>query len=94
MRKVLYRFGFGLLFLSLLPLLLAFLSYGIASAAGCGIEAGGVVQCRILGLDLGETLGIGLMLHWFGLITLPFAALALLLILLLALVDLIRYLRR
>ena len=94
MRKFLYLFGFGLLFLGLLPLLLAFLSYGIASAAGCVIEAGGVVQCEILGLDMGEALGIGFMLHWFGLITLPLSIIPLILILLLALVDLIRYLRR
>ncbi len=94
MRKFLYLFGFGLLFLGLLPLLLALLSYAVSTAAGCVIEAGGVVQCEILGLDVGEALGIGIMLHWVGLITLPLAALALVFLLLLALVDLIRHLRR
>lgn len=94
MRKVLYLFGFGLLFLCLLPVLLALLGLGVASVAGCAVDASTTHPCLILGADLGETLYTLTMLHWFGLITLPLAVVPLLLILLMALVDLIRYLRR
>ena len=94
MRKFLYLFGFGLLFLCLLPVFLTLLGMGIAAVAGCEIGGGGPQTCLILGSDWGETLYTLTMMHWYALLTLPLAVVPLILILVLALVDLIRYLRR
>ncbi|MCZ8081105.1 MAG: hypothetical protein O9289_19940 [Rhodobacteraceae bacterium] len=84
----------AVLFLCLLPVLSTLGAGIIANAAGCDLDAAGIHPCRILGADWGEALYIASFLAWFGLVTLPFAALAALGIILLALVRLIRYLRR
>lgn len=94
MRKILYLSGFSLLFLCLLPIILALSGLAIANAVGCDISVTSTSHCLILGTDWGETLYTLTMLHWFGLVTLPVAALTVIFILLLALFDLIRYLRR
>ena len=65
-----------------------------ADAAGCDTDGAGFSGCHVFGMDVSETLTIGAQLHWFAFFTLPFGAVAIILLILLALIDLIRYLRR
>lgn len=80
--------------LCLLPVLAPFAAYTIASLAGCQLDEGSIHPCTAFGTDIGGALYTTAMFGWLGLATLPFAALAALLISLLALSDLIRYLWR
>ncbi len=58
------------------PLLLVFLSIGIANMQGCTLDEGGSHLCKLFGGDIGETLYMGFVMGWFSLITLPTGLLA------------------
>lgn len=59
------------------PVLSAFAAGFIADAAGCVLNEGGSHPCLIGGVDFGDTLTVMFMAHWLALMTLPVAALAL-----------------
>ena len=92
--RVAYAVLGSLLLLCLLPILVAVAAILIARAAGCIPDGGVFDTCRILGTDWADALTTSITLHWLGLITLPFAAVLAVLLLLLALFDLLRRLRR
>ena len=92
--RVAYAVLGALLLLCLLPVLVAVAAILLARAAGCIPDGGAFATCRIFGVDWAEALTTSLTLHWLGLVTLPFAALLAVLLLLIALVDLLRRLRR
>ncbi len=94
MKRAAYIILAIILFLCLLPVFSVLLAGTAASLAGCDLDEGSIHACIIAGVDWGETLYTLAMAGWLGLMTLPFAALAALLISLLALFDLIRYLWR
>lgn len=94
MRRAVYLVLGFLVLASLSPVALALASFAVADLAGCGTDGPGFTGCHLLGMDLSETLTIGAQLHWFAFFTLPFGAVSLVLLILLALFDLIRYLRR
>jgi hypothetical protein len=92
--RVAYLVLASLLILCLLPVLVALAASLLAGPMGCTTDGGGLSSCTFLGTDWSEALTLATMLHWLGLVTLPLAALLTVLLLLLALVDLIRRLRR
>ncbi len=92
--RVAYAVLGALLLLCLLPVLLAVAAVLLARAAGCIPDGGTFDTCRLLGVDWAEALTTSLTLHWLGLVTLPIAAALAVLLLFLALVDLLRRLRR
>lgn len=83
-----------LLFLCLLPVLVAFAAGVLSGLLGCDHIAAAFRNCSLFGTDVSDALTTAITLHWLGLVTLPFAALAAFAIMLLALAHLIRYLRR
>lgn len=84
----------ALLFLCLLPVLVALAALALAGPMGCTSDYPSFENCIRFGIDWSDTLTTATTLHWLGLVTLPFAALFALALLLLALVHLIRTLRR
>lgn len=94
MKRAAYIVLAVILVAALLPVLSTLAAGLTAHAFGCQLDEGSVHPCLIAGADRGEALYTLAMLGWFGLVTLPFAGLAALLISLLALSDLIRYLWR
>lgn len=84
----------SLLFLCLLPVLVALAAAMLATPLGCETNGPALSGCTLFGTDISDTLTAATMLHWLGIATLPFAALFALALLLLAFVHLIRYLRR
>ncbi len=94
MKRATYLILGAALLLSLLPVLSTLAASVTANALGCALDEGSIHPCPAFGADLGGALYTAAMLGWLGLVTLPFAALAALLISLLALFDLIRYLWR
>ena len=92
--RVAYAVLGALLLLCLLPVLVAVAAIGIARVAGCIPEGAVFSTCRIFGADWADALTTSVTLHWLGIVTLPIAAAVAVLLLLLALVDLIRRLRR
>lgn len=73
---------FAILFVAIVlvgiaPVLSAFAASFIADAAGCVLNEGGIHPCLIGGVDFGDTLAVLFMAHWLALMTLPVAALAL-----------------
>lgn len=84
----------GLLFLCLLPVLVAFAALALVGPMGCTSDGAALANCTLFGTDWSEAMTTATMLHWLGLITLPLAALFALALLLLALVHLIRTRRR
>jgi hypothetical protein len=69
--------GAALVLIGVLPVALAFLAAGIASAAGCVLHEGFANACVIGGTDWGETLYTLFVMGWLALMTLPLAALGL-----------------
>lgn len=67
----------AILLFALAPLLPGLLGGIIADANGCALNEAGVHPCMIGGSDYGETLHFMFMLGWFGIITLPLGASAL-----------------
>jgi hypothetical protein len=92
--RVAYLVLGSLLFLCLLPVLVALAALALARGMGCMTDGGGFTPCMVFGTGLSDTLTTAMTLHWLGLVTLPFAALCAVALLLLAFVHLIRYLRR
>jgi hypothetical protein len=84
----------ALLFLCLLPVLVALAAFALAGPMGCTSDGPGFATCTLFGTDWSDAMTTATTLHWLGLVTLPFAALFALALLLLALVHLIRTLRR
>ncbi|MEZ5754544.1 MAG: hypothetical protein R3D90_10090 [Paracoccaceae bacterium] len=84
----------SLLFLCLLPVLAAFAALALTGPMGCETDGSAFTNCTLFGSDWSDALTAATMLHWLGIVTLPFAALFALALLLLALVHLIRTLRR
>ena len=93
-KRILYICLTVVLLVCLAPVLLAVAAGVTASIAGCALDEGSVHPCLIAGADWGDVLYTGMMMAWFGLITLPFAGVAVIGLVLLALYDLIRYLSR
>ena len=83
-----------LLFLCLLPVLLALAALSLADPLGCTSDGPALTGCTAFGIDLSDAMTTATMLHWLGLITLPLAALFALALILLALVHLLRTRRR
>lgn len=92
--RVAYAILGALLLLCLSPLLIAAAAVLIARAAGCIPDGGAFTTCRIMGADWADALSTSITLHWLGLVTLPFAAVLAVLLLLLTLVALVRRLLR
>ncbi len=86
--------GAALVVVGLLPVALAFLAGGIASAAGCVLHEGFANPCMIGGTDWGETLYTLFVMGWLALVTLPAAGLGLALLLGAGIVAAIRRGRR
>ena len=64
-----------LILLCLSPVALAFGAAWIAQAYGCVLHEGFPNPCVILGADRGEALSSAFVAGWFGMVTLPLAAL-------------------
>lgn len=94
MKRAAYLLLAAIIAVCLLPVVSTLAAYATASALGCQLDEGSIHPCTAFGTDIGGALYTTAMLGWLGLATLPFAALAALLISLLALSDLIRYLWR
>ncbi|NGQ89909.1 hypothetical protein G5V65_03295 [Rhodobacter sp. HX-7-19] len=84
----------SLLFLCLLPVLVALAALALTGPMGCTSDGPALSNCTLFGTDWSGAMTMATMLHWLGIVTLPFAALFALTLLLLALVHLIRTLRR
>jgi len=84
----------SLLFLCLLPVLVAFAALALTGPLGCTSDGPALANCTAFGTDWSGAMNTATMLHWLGIVTLPFAALFALALLLLSLVHLIRILRR
>jgi len=84
----------SLLLLCLLPVLVALAALALAGPLGCAADGGGFTGCALFGTDLSGAMTTAATLHWFGLVTLPLAALTLAALLLLGAVHLIRNARR
>lgn len=64
-----------IVFVGLLPLLMAMLAGAVANWAKCELNEGSVGPCVIAGKDVGKLLYTMFVSGWFGLITLPAALL-------------------
>lgn len=93
-KRIFYTGLCGVVLLGIAPVILALCAGFVASVHGCALDEGSVRPCVIAGADWGEALYTLVMMAWFGLITLPFAAMAGGALVLLVLCDLIRYLSR
>lgn len=80
--------------LCLLPLIVALLAGSLSGPFGCEYIAAAFRNCMVFGADVSDAMTTAVTLHWLGLITLPFAALIALALLLLGVVHFIRRLRR
>ncbi len=76
------------------PLLSALSAGALAHAFDCRLDEGSVHSCMAFGLDLGDMLYTMFVLGWFGMMTLPLAAAALVVWAAVALVLLVIYRRR
>lgn len=76
----------------LLPIIIPLITLVFANLLGCPLDND--TACMVMGVNLQEWLYIGVMLHWYGLVTLPFAALAALGLLVLLVIHLVRRRRR
>lgn len=72
----------------LLPVVISLFAIAISNLIGCAPD--GYTACVVAGVDVQGWLYLGVMLSWFGLITLPFAALAALALLVLLAIYLLR----
>lgn len=92
--RVAYLVLGSLLMLCLLPVLVAVMALALAGPMGCDSDGPGFRDCRLFGTDWSDAMTGATMLHWFGLVTLPIAAVLAVLLILLALFDVARRLRR
>lgn len=74
--------GFAIAFLLIVlvaagPVIGALLAGLVAEANGCVLNEGDAHPCLILGMDVGPTLYTLFVLAWFGMMTLPLGAIAL-----------------
>ena len=92
--RIAYILLASLLFLCLLPVLLALAAGAMSGPLGCDYLAAAFRNCTLLGSDVSDILTTTVNLHWLGLITLPVAALLALALVLLALIHLLRRLLR
>mgnify|MGYP006893413831 CR=1 FL=1 len=76
------------------PLLSALTASAIANGLGCALDEGSVHRCMLLGLDIGGVLYTMFVLIWFGMMTIPFAAVALLVWLAAAIILVVLHRRR
>jgi hypothetical protein len=72
----------------LLPIIIPLITLAFAKLIGCSLDDN--TACMVAGVNVQEWLYFGGMLHWFALVTLPFAALAALGLLVLLGVFLVR----
>lgn len=92
--KIIYTvLGIALL-TCLLPLLLPLTASFVAHLAGCELDTGSTSACVIAGMDFGETLYFAFMLHWLGIMTMPFAALIMVLLAITGMADVARRIYR
>lgn len=78
----------------LAPVASVFWASDFAQRHGCDLHEGFAQPCLVEGEDWGETLYLAFVMGWFALLTLPVAAAALLGLLVLALIDLFRFVRQ
>jgi hypothetical protein len=83
-----------LLFICLLPLIVALAAGSLSGPLGCDHIAAAFHNCTLLGADVSDAMTTAVSLHWLGLITLPCAALIAVALLILGTVHIIRSLRR
>jgi hypothetical protein len=76
------------------PLLSALAASAIANMFGCGLDEGSAHACVVAGVDIGSTLYTMFVLIWFGMMTIPFAGLALLVWLIAAIILYVMHRRR
>jgi len=72
-----------------LPVISAFAASAMADALGCRLDEGSVQPCTWGGIEIGDALYTMFVLHWLGLATIPFAAVALAVWLVVALILLV-----
>lgn len=90
MIKYLYILLTVILVICLLPVFSPFAAVLVANLAGCALDEGSAHTCVIFGADWAETLYFMFVFGWLALATLPFAALALVLICMLAIGNWLR----
>ncbi len=73
-----------------LPIVLAFAATVIGGLLGCSVNEGGSPTCLFMGIDISGVLTNLFIMHWFGMITLPIAALLVVVWILVEIVNLIR----
>ena len=92
-RLLLYPGLVAVVLIGLLPVASMFWASDFAQRHGCDLNEGNIQPCIVNGEDWGETLYSAFVSGWFALLTLPVAAAALLAMLVLAVIDLIRYVK-
>jgi hypothetical protein len=60
-----------------LPVLSALSAFAIAGLLDCGLDEGSIHPCLFFGRDVGDMLYTMLVSGWFGMVTIPFAGVAL-----------------
>jgi len=63
------------------PVISVVIASGIASSLGCKLDEGDPHPCPFHGVDLGDTLYSMFVAGWFGLVTVPLGAIALVILL-------------
>jgi len=93
MKRAAFYICLTALLVGLAPLLLALAGLGLARVLGCALSAAGPELCMVMGLDIGPTLSVMMVMHWFAILGLPLAGLGALGLLALGVIALIRKLR-
>jgi hypothetical protein len=66
----------AIVLLAAAPVISVLLASGISDALGCTLNEGGSNPCRLMGIDIGDTLSVMFVFGWLALDTLPLGALA------------------
>jgi len=88
-----YGLLLGLLLLLASPLLSVIWSDWFATRHGCTLHEGNVNSCIVRGADWGETLYTAFVLGWLMLITIPLAAVVVIVLLVIAIRDIVAFRR-
>lgn len=76
------------------PIVAALAAAAIAGALGCVLNEGGVHACLVFGRDIGPALHTMLVSHWFAYVTVPVAAMVLIVWAIVALILVMLHRRR
>jgi hypothetical protein len=77
-----------------LPLLSALTASAVAAALGCGLDEGSIHLCMLWGRNIGKALYIMFVSGWFGMVTIPFACLAMIVWIVVAMILIVIAYRR